>query len=246
MDNKREMANDYIDLVALCSEYIKRWWLFLICGIAGGAILFAVTVYLITPQYQSSSMLYVLSKTTSITSVTDLSLADELTEDYSIIAKSKPVLDGAIEQVKQETGTEMTRGQANAMISVANQASRILVITATCDDPELAAALSNAVAEKTMEQMADITKTDPPSMVEKAEVSSSPSSPNVMGNTLKGILGGIILAGLFLTVCFLMNDNIKTEDDIEKYLGLSTLALIPENSKKTSRKKTKAHKKKKA
>lgn len=237
MDKKREMRNDYIDLIALCTFYLKKWWLFLICGIAGGVIVLGITVGLITFQYQSSSMLYVLSKTTSITSVTDLSLADELTADYSIIAKSKPVLDGAIERVAQESGKEITRAQADEMVSVANKASRILVITATCDDPELAALLSNAVAEETMEQMAEITKTDPPTMVEKAEVSKTPASPNVMKNTVKGILLGLVLVGLFLTVCFLMNDNIKTEDDVEKYLGLSTLAIIPENAKKTSRKK---------
>ncbi|MCD8355070.1 MAG: Wzz/FepE/Etk N-terminal domain-containing protein [Clostridia bacterium] len=244
-DKKRNMTDDYIDLGALFSVFLRKWWLFAVCGIAGGLIMLGITLTLITPLYKSSSMLYVLSKTTSITSVTDLTLASELTADYAIIAKSHPVLDGAIEQVSEESGIELTRNQVSAMISVSNQASRILVITATSDDPELAALIANAVAERTMEQMAEITKTDPPTMVEKAEVAARRSSPNRKRNTLKGILAGIALAGLYQTIRFLINDNIKTEEDIEKYLELPTLACIPENTKKLSRKQKQRKKKQK-
>ncbi|MDO5785894.1 MAG: Wzz/FepE/Etk N-terminal domain-containing protein [Eubacteriales bacterium] len=245
MDNKRDMADDYIDLVALFAAYLKRWWLIVICGFGGAFLALGITVYLITPLYTSSSMLYVLSKTTSITSVTDLTLADELTADYSIIAKSNPVLDGAIEQVEEEGNIKLTREEVEEMVSVSNEASRILVIKAVSDDPELAALVANAVAEQTMDQMAEITKTDPPTMVEKAEVATHRSSPNWTKNTITGGLIGGVLSGLFLTICFLMNDNIKTEEDVEKYLGLSTLALIPENSKKSSRKQKQRRKKQK-
>lgn len=245
MDKKRDMAEEYIDLFALFGAYLKKWWFIAICGFGGAFLALGITVYLITPLYTSSSMLYVLSKTTSITSVTDLTLADELTADYAIIAKSNPVLDGAVEQIQEENNVTLTRGDIGGMITVSNEASRILVIHAVSDDPELAAMVSNAVAEQTMEQMAEITKTDPPTMVEKAEVATQRSSPNWTNNTIKGGLIGGVLAGLILTIGFLMNDNIKTEEDVQKYLGLPTLALIPENTKKPSRKQKRRKKKQK-
>lgn len=237
MDKKTNMRDDYIDLVALFYVLLRKWWLLLISGIVGGAIFFAVTTNLITPMYQSSSMLYVLSKTTSITSLTDLNLGNELTADFTIIAKSNPVLDGAVKRLKKEQGKTFTRNQIDKMVSVSNQASRMLIITATSDNPESAALVANAVAEETMERMSEITKTDPPTEVEKAEVSKTPISPNVKKNTLLGILAGICLAGLFLVMGFLMNDNIISEDDVENYLGLPTLALIPEDKKRASRKR---------
>lgn len=237
MDKRKDMRDDYIDLVALCYVLIRKWWLLLICGIAGGAIFFAVTIKMITPMYQSSSMLYVLSKTTSITSLTDLNLGNELTADFTIIAKSNPVLDGAAERLKEEEGKKFTREQIDKMVSVSNQASRMLIITAISDDPKAAALVANAVAAETVEQMAEITKTDPPTVVEEAEVSKVPISPNVQKNTLMGIIAGICLVGLFLVTGFLLNDHIINEDDVDKYLGLPTLALIPETKKKSSRKR---------
>ena len=241
---QHDVSDDSIDLGVLLSLFLRKWWLFAICGIVGGTIMLIITMRVITPLYKSSSMLYVLSKTTSITSVTDLTMASELTEDFSIIAMSNPVLDGAIEQVAEENGTELTRKDAEQMISVNNQASRILVITATTDNAELSACLANAVAEQTMEQMAEITKTDPPTMVEKAEVAERRASPNHKKDVMKGILAGLVVAALGLTITYLMNDHIKTEEDVERYLGLSTLALIPENTKKSSRKNKRRKKEK--
>ena len=39
-----------------------------------------------------------------------------------------------------------------------------------------------------------------------------------------------------LVIQFLLNDNIKTEDDIEKYLGLSTLVAIPKEKGRNKKK----------
>ena len=46
-------------------------------------------------------------------------------------------------------------------------------------------------------------------------------------NTLLGVLGGAFLAVVIIIVHYLMNDSIKTAEDIEKYLGLNNLAIIP-------------------
>ena len=75
--------------------------------------------------------------------------------------------------------------------------------------------------------MASIMKSDPPTTVESAEVSEKPVSPSLLKNTAIGILLGILLVCGVLTVRFIINDNIKTEEDVEKYLGLSTLAIVP-------------------
>ncbi len=43
-----------------------------------------------------------------------------------------------------------------------------------------------------------------------------------------GLLLGLILSAGIVVVITVMNDSIKTEDDIEKYLGISTLAVVPD------------------
>ena len=58
------------------------------------------------------------------------------------------------------------------------------------------------------------------------------------------MVGAILVMGI-LTVQFLLDDRIKTAEDVEKYLGLSVLGSIPLNSAGKKDKRGKAFKKKK-
>ena len=185
-------------------------------------------------------MLYVLSKTTSVTSMVDFQLGDALAGDFSVIAKSNPVIDQAVEQIREKTGKNYTRSQVLNMISVNNQETRILVIKAVSTDPEDASIVANCVADATKEQMANITKSAPPTTVEDAEPAKTPVSPNIVGNTEKGFLLGLVLILAILTLQTVMNDNIKTAEDVQNYLGLNTLVVIPDfGSKRKSRREKK-------
>lgn len=226
--NDINMQEYEIDLLELFHYFIRKWWLFLIGGVIGGGIFFLVTSFLITPVYESSATIYILSKTTSITAALDMTTGEKLAEDFTIIAKSHPVLDDAAAQIKKDTGKDITRKQMEEMINVSDDATRLLVITAISDDPETSAIVANAVAAQTSEKMAEITKTDAPTTVESAEASQIPSSPNVLKDTGIGAVIGIGVIALLLLIDFLMNDRIISEDDIEKYLGLPTLAVLPD------------------
>ena len=61
---------------------------------------------------------------------------------------------------------------------------------------------------------------------------------------LGGILGVLVVAAIAI-LSHLLNDTVRTEEDVEKYLGLSTLAMIPLNeneAKKRKKRKKKAAK----
>ena len=103
---KENQQNDVIDLKELFFVYVKKWWLLLLGALAGAVIAFSVSSFLITPKYESTAMLYVLSKTTSVTSMVDIQLGDALAGDFSVIAKSNPVIDQAIEKIKEKIKTE--------------------------------------------------------------------------------------------------------------------------------------------
>ena len=217
-----------IDLGALLREALRRWWVFLITAVICGLLALIVTVALITPQYESQAMLYILSKTTSVTSFADFQISTELTADFEVIATSKPVIDGALERIKKEEGITLTRENIEGMLTVTNAAdTRILVITATDPDPSVACIVANAVAAETADQMAYIMKSDPPTTVEEAEVAEEPVSPSLMRNTALGVLIGILLVAVYVTIQYIRNDNIKNQEEVQRYLGLNTLAVIP-------------------
>ena len=63
--------------------------------------------------------------------------------------------------------------------------------------------------------------------VSSANLSSSPVSPNVFKNMIIGAALGIIIAIAVIVIMHITDDTIKSPDEIEKYLGISTLATIP-------------------
>lgn len=235
-DRDEEME---IDLVEVFHLMLKRWWLILICGVTLAAFAFGYTKFFVTPQYQASSMIYVLSKTTSISSTLDLQIGRQLTVDFETLATSRPVVEKVIEDLNLDATYESLVGT----ITVSNpEDTQILKLSVTNPDPKLACDISNAMAEATAERIAEVMLTDKPSTVEDAVIPKNPVSPNVKKNTLIGGLAGMFLVMAIILLNYLLDDRIKTEEDVWKYLELNTLASIPINKANDTEKQKKRKK----
>lgn len=222
-----------IDLAELFRVLLRKWWLILMVALAGFIAAAGITKFAMTPEYRSQAMIYILTKTTSVTSMMDLQIGEAITGDFAIISTSKPVIDAAINECKKSKGVEFTRKEILDMISITNeQDTRILKIQAVHEDPSYACAVANAIANATSDRMAQIMKSDRPTMVEWAEVETEPVGPSLVKNSVIGFLLGAMLVCGILVIQFLMNDNIKTEEDVEKYLGVPTLVSIPVEKKR--------------
>ena len=81
-----------------------------------------------------------------------------------------------------------------------------------------------------------------PKIIEEGEVPLVQSSPSLLRNTAIGGLLGILAAVFLICVAVILNDSIQTEDDIERYLQLPVLAVVPDKNgstrKSTDRKKS--------
>lgn len=245
--NENIMQNEEIeiDLLELFHMLLRKWWLILTGALAGAMAMFVITAWILTPMYESSAMLYILNKTTSVTSLADIQIGTALSEDFKVIATSKPVIDTAIETIKKTEGSNFTRKEIIDALTITNmEDTRILHISVESDNPEYACVIANAVADATAKQMAEIMKSDAPTIVERAEVSEEPVSPSMLKNVILGFVGAGFVVCAVLVVLFLLNDNIKTEEDVEKYLGVPTLATIPYISGKDRKKEELAKQKK--
>ena len=217
-----------IDLREIAGLLLRKLKILILFLILGGLIAGSVTRFLITPQYTGTSMIFILTKTTSVTSLADIQLGSELTTDFVMLATSRPTLERVIDELDL---TEEPK-ELQEMITVSNPAdTRILQIDVSNPDPQLAADISNALADATADAVADIMSTDRPSIVEEAVVPEAPSSPSLMKNAMLGAMAGLFLAMAIVILRFLMDDTIKTEDDVAKYLNLNTLAAPPVDGK---------------
>ena len=99
-------------------------------------------------------------------------------------------------------------------------------ITITDKDAALAQSITQDLAEVTAKTVAEKMDVKSPTIIEKAYKADKPDSPSLKKNVLIGaVLGFILMAAIVIQ--YLMNDTILKEEDIEKYLGIITLAQLP-------------------
>ena len=124
---KDNTVDDEIDIMGLLQAILYRWWIVLIAAITGFAIALATTVFLITPKYSATSMIYMRGSGNTIASLADLQIGSELTNDYQIIFTSRTLLTKTI----KELNLDMSYGQLKSMISISNPSdTRILQVEA--------------------------------------------------------------------------------------------------------------------
>ena len=68
---------------------------------------------------------------------------------------------------------------------------------------------------------------DAVNLVYEAEVPGKPSAPNVGQYTLMAAVIGLIVVLAVLVVVYVLDDTIRTEEDVTRYLNLSVMGVIP-------------------
>lgn len=224
---QEKYANDEIeiDLRELFFEMLVHWKVILLSTVMVGMIALVASVFLITPQFESTSALYVLSKSTSITSLADIQMGSNLTNDYIVVVKGRPVL----EQVISNLGLEEEDYESlSEKVTLNNPSdSRILEITVQDPDAKVAKKIADEIAEVASAFISEKMDQDPPTIIQRGYTDGEPVSPNILKNTLLGALIGAFLAMALVVITYLLNDTIMSTDDVERKLGLNLLGTLP-------------------
>ncbi len=205
----------------------------------------AFVQFLAEPVYESMSSLLVLTKETTLSSLADLQMGTQLTNDYRVLTSSRPVLESVIETLDLDTDYE----EFGEKITIDNPTdTRILEITVEDSDPVMAKTIVNELARTASEFIGDKMEVIPPKIIEVGQIPVERTSPSMPLFALIGFLIGFVLSAGTVTAMAIMDNTIKSAEDIEKYLGLSTLASVPDRKdyiggKKKSSKKARGKKK---
>ena len=213
-----------IDLIELFYFLLSklRWIILvaLLAAVAAGAYTFLIQ----TPIYEATSKLYVTNSKDSAINLSDLQIGTYLTNDYQEVFRTWEVH----EMVVKNLGLDYTYTQLQNMLSVSNpKDTRILYITVKSPSAAMASILANEYAAVAKKYIYETMSTEEPNILSVALQPTHPVSPNKTRTVMLGfILGGMLMAGIFVAG-FVMDDKVKTPDDILKYSGLVTLAVIP-------------------
>lgn len=228
-----------IDLLELLQVLLSKFWIILLAGLVAGLAFIAGTILFITPQYQSTTKMYVLNQQDNSTlTQQDMQTSLSLTKDYAELIKSRTVTEGVIAQLNLDLSHEELLKKTTVDSTTD---TRILSITVQDADPYEACKIANAIRDVAANHIKNVMNIDAVNIVETANIPEEKSSPSISKNGIIGGLLGVLLAVAVILIAYISNDTIKTQEDVEKYLGLSILGTIPliEADRKKKKKKQK-------
>ena len=153
-----------------------------------------------------------------------MQLGTQLTKDYSELINSRYVLEEVIQKLRLDLDYQGLKEK----VSVSSPTdTRIVAITVTDKDPVEAMNIANAIRESASNHIGNVMDIDAVNVVESAKMPTKKAAPSYLKWTVIAGMLGILLVCAMILVKYLLDDTIKTSEDVERYLGLSTLAIIP-------------------
>lgn len=227
MDTKHSQVE--IDILLLLKKLWNRKFMIILLSAIFATLALGASIFLMTPQYTSTTKIYVVNKRGGGENITtqDLQAGDYLVRDYKEIIVSKDVLSTVI----LDNGLDMSTDTLLSKLSVSIPTNtRIISISAEDANPSEASRLANAVREVAADKIKQVTQIEDVTTMEVAEDSSTPSSPNIKRNAILGGLLGAFVAVVSILLSEVLDDRVKRPEDVEDVLGITLLGIVPETS----------------
>ncbi|MDD6628952.1 MAG: Wzz/FepE/Etk N-terminal domain-containing protein [Lachnospiraceae bacterium] len=233
MENQRNNDVIEIDLLELFQVLLGHISLILSIGVFAALVGFMLSKFVLSPVYESTTKIYILNKTeTSAVTYSDVQMGTQLTKDYAQLISSRYVLEEVIRMLALDVDYE----EMLHKVSVDTPTdTRIVSITVEDHDPVQAMKIANCIRETASDHIQNVMDIEAVNVVETANMPTEKAGPKCSIWTLVGGIAGVALVCVIVLIRYLMDDTIKSSEDVEKYLGLSTLALIPLASDDNSR-----------
>jgi len=228
MMNNQEANTIEIDVLSLLRTIWRKKFLILLTAILTTGLAFAYSAFLVTPQYDSTTRLYVVNQSSdngAVITTQDLQAGSFLVKDYKEIILSQDVL----KNVTTTLGiTDDIKEKITVNIPVD---TRILSISVRDSDPNQAATIANTLRDEAAKKIIEVTKVSDVTTLEAALPAENPSTPQTKRNLVLGFIVGAFLATVLVLVLEVLDDRVKRPQDIEDALGLSLLGIVPKVNK---------------
>ncbi len=219
--------DDTINLGKIFSMLLDHVQYIILCFLVGALLFSAYTYFMKHPTYQSTAKLYAVSASDdTVVNFADLNIGAALTKDYEELIYSYPVM----EEVIDKLDLDMTADQLVQMITIENpEDTRVLRITTTSNDAKQAQKITNTLVESLRTYLPRAMSTTKPNIVQRGKLEETKVGPSYLKALL---LGGFLFAFVYMVIIiirFLLDDTLKTAEDVENEFGFAPLTVIPEN-----------------
>lgn len=225
-----------IDILSLIRALWKNALIISLVAILVGCMTFGVTAFLVKPTYEATASMYVnnstfnLGATSFSISSSDLSASNSLVSVYLYILESRTTLEEVIQAADLSYTPEELRKKISTKSVLKTGAFEVTVTSTNPAEVEL---IANSIAQVLPERIAEIVDGTSVRIVDYAIIPSQRSGPNLVQNTILGILIGGVLSVAWVIVRCMLNDTsrmmIQSVDDLrEMYPDIMVLATIPD------------------
>ncbi|HFU3980222.1 TPA: YveK family protein [Streptococcus suis] len=226
--NNQEANTIEIDVLSLLRTIWRKKFLILLTAILTTGLAFAYSAFLVTPQYDSTTRLYVVNQSGdngAVITNQDLQAGSFLVKDYKEIILSQDVLKNVT------TTLGLTGGIKDKITVTIPTDTRILSISVRDSDPNQAATIANTLRDEAAKKIIEVTKVSDVTTLEAALPAENPSTPQTKRNLVLGFIVGAFLATALVLVLEVLDDRVKRPQDIEEGLGMTLLGVVPQAEK---------------
>ncbi|MBS0762749.1 capsular biosynthesis protein CpsC [Streptococcus suis] len=226
--NNQEVNAIEIDVLFLLKTIWRKKFLILLTAVLTAGLAFVYSSFLVTPQYDSTTRIYVVSQNVEAgagLTNQELQAGTYLAKDYREIILSQDVL---IQVATELNLKESLKEKISVSIPVD---TRIVSISVRDADPNEAARIANSLRTFAVQKVVEVTKVSNVTTLEEAVPAEEPTAPNTKRNILLGLLAGGILATGLVLVMEVLDDRVKRPQDIEEVMGLTLLGIVPDSKK---------------
>lgn len=229
------MEDEYvtIDLQEIFNLLMKKIvWVILsaaVCGIIG----FAVNWFYLKPVYQADAMIIVNTRDEQNVLITNdqINSARQLVNTYEVILKSDTVLDQVLSGLNARGLSGAARYSVNKLkgkitVTPVNN-TQVMKVSAQDYDPDLALAMVDEILTIAPSIIIRTVKAGSVEVVSFPKMNPNPVSPKKMRNLFLCVAGGAVAAAAFIIIQDLLDNTVKTDEDIRKKLGMPVLGVIP-------------------
>lgn len=225
------MEEETISLQEIFATIKKRFAWIILIAIAAVAISAVVSYFVLTPTYKASTQILVTQNSSQDqqpgVSGSQIQANLDLINTYSTIIKSPRILD----KVNQQLNLDKTTDQLSKQITVSNpEKAQIVNIDVENEDPAKATTIANTTAQVFQKQIPELMNIDNVNILSKAEMGDEPApvSPNPTLNMVIAFVVGIMIGVGLAFLLEYLDTSLKTEDDIERQIGLPVLGTVTE------------------
>lgn len=217
-----------IDLVEMLKAFWRRKLQIILIILIFIEIGYIYTTKYVTPMYSTKTTLVLASQegdTTNTASIaSDVTVNTKLVSTYSELIKSKNVLSDVISNLGVDITVEKLRNSINVS-AVSNTA--LIDINVTNEEAENTAKIANEIANVFTKKISEIYNINNVQIVNEATVPTSPSNIHHKKDILMFALIGVVMAAGYVFIASMLDNTIKSSEEIERMINLPILVSIP-------------------